>query len=120
MSCRWWRMKIATGASNSRAHLSSKWAECGPKLLRENLWLFPSCKMPAFRETVVVRQLGICFLRPATWRCVNLVGEHADRCRDRNAFGSEEREFALPIQPSRRNRRICQPIEGNVVENVIT
>src|SRR4051812_21867065 len=94
-------------------------SESGPNFLREELRLFPRGKMTALVELVVVNELGIGALGPASRRLIELIGKGADGDRNRNVLGCKERKLAFPIQARRRYRRVRQPIQRRVVEDVI-
>src|SRR5438105_13382882 len=75
--------------------------------------------MAALRQAIVVDELGISLFSP-TLRCrVNLVGKNAHGGWYLNALWCKEWELAFPIQSSRGDGRICQPVQGDVVENVL-
>src|ERR1700704_1583313 len=65
-------------------------------------------------------EFGIRFLYPAPRSGVDLIGINADRNRDRDVLGSKKGKLVFPIQTSRRDRRVRQPVEGDVIENVIS
>src|SRR6266513_1216423 len=64
-------------------------------------------------------ELGIRLLRPAPRGLIELLWKGAHRGRDGDVFRGEKRELALPIQTSRRDRRVRQPVERNIVEDVV-
>src|SRR5438105_14501159 len=64
-------------------------------------------------------EFGIRFLYPAPRSGVDLIGINADGNRDGDVLRGEKGKLVFPIQTSRRDRRIRQPVEGDVVENVI-
>jgi hypothetical protein len=74
----------------------------------------------AFVELVVVDQVRIRLLRPAPWSGIEFVREDAHSNRDRDTFGTET-PFApiLPIETGTRECRVCQPCEGDVVEDTL-
>ena len=82
--------------------------------------LFPGGKVPAFVELVVVDQFGIRPLRPAPRGWIEFVREDAHGNRDGDAFGIEI-PFApiLPIETGARKRRVRQPGDRDVVEDVV-
>src|SRR3979409_2065974 len=65
-------------------------------------------------------EFGIRFLYPAPRSGVDLIGINADRNRDRDVLGSEKGKLVFPIQTSRRDRRVRQPVECDVVEDVVS
>src|SRR4051794_31420601 len=93
-------------------------------LLAEDLRLFPGREVAAFFEAVVVNQFGIRLLCPAPGGCVDLVGEGADGNRDLDAHGVEEAARRMvrvvPIELRRGDRGVRQPIERDVVEDVVS
>src|SRR5688572_23052670 len=73
--------------------------------LREELRLFPGCKMPAFVELVVVDEVGVRLLHPILRRVVELARKRARRSRGPEALRREEAELSLPVETGRGNRR---------------
>src|SRR5262245_52762142 len=69
---------------------------------------------------LIVHKFWIGLLCPVLRYRADLVRKGAHCDRDRNALGSEKAELVLPIKPRRRNARIRQPIERDVVENVVS
>ncbi len=77
--------------------------------------------MPAFVELVVMDQFGIRPFRPASRGRIEFVGKDAHGGRDNDASDAEERiTLVLPIETSPRERRIRQPSERDVVEDVVS
>ena len=76
--------------------------------------------MAAFVELVVMDEFGIRPLCPAPRGWIELVREDAHGNRDGDAFGIEI-PFApiLPIETGARKRRVRQPGERDVVEDVV-
>src|SRR5262245_3621582 len=66
-------------------------------------------------------QFGIRLLRPAPRGWIEFVREDAHGDRDGDAFGIEISEFApiLPIETGARERRVRQPGDRDVVEDVV-
>src|ERR1700704_4203632 len=64
-------------------------------------------------------EFEIRFLYPATRSGVDLIGINADGNRDGDVLRGEKGKLVFPIQTSRGDRRVRQPVEGDVVENVI-
>src|SRR5690348_12970906 len=89
------------------------------QLLGEELRLFPSRKVPAFGQLVVVNEVGIRPLRPAARTLIELVGEHAYSDGNLHALGDEVAVLVLPVEARSRDAGVRQPEERNVVENVI-
>ena len=71
-------------------------------------------------EPVVMDQFGIRLLCPALRGGIDLIGKDAHGSRDRDAFRGEKGKLAFPIQTSRRDRRVRQPVERDVVEDVVS
>src|SRR4051812_38605302 len=90
-----------------------------PHLLGEHGRLFPGGKVAAFLEPVVINELWICLFRPAPRGLIELVWKGADAGGDGNVLRREERQFALPVETSRGDLRVRQPIERDVVEDVV-
>src|ERR1700722_12936581 len=66
-------------------------------------------------------QFGIRPLRPASRRGIEFIREDAHGGRDNDASDAEERiTLVLPIETSARERRIRQPCERDVVEDVVS
>ena len=66
-------------------------------------------------------QFGIRPLRPAPRGWIDFVREDAHGNRDGDALGIEKPEFALilPIETGARKRRVRQPGDRDVVEDVV-
>src|SRR5436190_12313252 len=76
--------------------------------------------MPAFVELAEMDEFGIGPFRP-TPRCgVNLVRKDADGNRDGHIFHIEKAEAVFPIEARRRNGRARQPIERDIIEDVVS
>src|SRR6266436_8864241 len=65
-------------------------------------------------------EFGVRALYPAPRSGVDLIGINADGNRDSDVLGDEKGKPVFPIQTSRRDRRVRQPVEGDVIENVIS
>src|SRR4051812_7093290 len=65
-------------------------------------------------------QFGISPLRPTPRSLVEFVRKGAHCGWDSDTFGVEKRKLAFPIQASRRYARVRQPIERDVVEDVLS
>ena len=77
--------------------------------------------MAAPVEPVVVDEVvGIRAFGPASRGLVELVGEDADGERDRDGLGVEEVRLVLPVQAGRGNPGVGQPVERDVVEDVVS
>src|SRR5438477_9430282 len=89
-------------------------------LLSEQLRLFPRREVAASVEPVVMNQFGICSLCPTPWGCIDLIWKDAHGNRDGDVFRGEKGKLAFPIQTSRRDPRVRQPVERDVVDDVIS
>src|SRR5580692_9561268 len=66
-------------------------------------------------------EIGISLLGPAPRSRIEFVGKDAHGGRDNDAFHGEERiTLVFPIETSPRERRIRQPGERDVVEDVVS
>src|ERR1700686_1678910 len=66
-------------------------------------------------------EFGKGLLGPASWSRIEFVGENAHGGRDNDASDAEERiTLVFPIETSPRERRIRQPGERDVVEDVVS
>src|SRR3984957_3490550 len=96
-------------------------SEARAKFFGKELRLFPGRKVPALGELVEVNELGVRPLRPAPRSRKEFVGENAYGGRDNDALNAKERiTLVFPIQTGPRERRIRQPGERDVVQNVIS
>ncbi len=98
----------------------AKGAEARPNLFCEKLRLFPRREVAAFVELVVMDELGIRPLCPTPRGCIDLVWKNAYGYGDGDVFRGEKGKLAFPIQTSRRDRRVRQPVERDVVEDVVS
>src|SRR6266566_8595960 len=91
-----------------------------PHLGGEQVWLFPGGEVAASVERVVVDEVvGIRALGPAAGGLIELAGEDADGKRDRDGLGVEEVRLVLPVQAGRGNPGVRQPVQRDVVEEVV-
>src|ERR1700732_4566814 len=65
-------------------------------------------------------EFGVRPLCPTPRGDVDLIWKDADGNRDGDVLRGEKGKLVFPIQTSRRDRRVRQPVEGDVVENVIS
>src|SRR5215472_11912391 len=97
--------------------------ERGAHLRNEGCRLFPGREVATLGKVVVVDQLGIRLLRPTARRRIDLVRERAHSHRDLDAPHVKEaarrRVHIVPVKPRRRDRRVCQPIERDVIEHIV-
>src|SRR5215831_7344345 len=94
-----------------------------PHLRGEELGLFPGGEVAAFGHLVVVDQLRIGLLCPAPRRLIKLIGEGAHGDRNLDAPGVEEASRGMvrvvPVEARRGDRGVGQPVERDVVEDVV-
>jgi hypothetical protein len=65
-------------------------------------------------------EVGIRPLRPTPRGWIELVRKDTHGYRDGDVFGVEIGELVFPIETSRRNRRVRQSCERDVVEEVVS
>src|SRR3954471_3485950 len=94
--------------------------EPGTDLVDEQLRLFPSREVPALVEPVVMDQVRIGVLCPLPRPLEELTRKHTHGYRDGHALRVEEPELVLPVEATRRDPRVRQPIERDVVEDVVS
>src|SRR4051812_8295936 len=98
----------------------AKRSEAGAELRGEQVRLLPGGEVTALFDLVEVDELGIRPLGPAARRLVLLAGEHGDRDRDVHALGVEEPALVFPVQTRRRDAAVRQPVQRDVVEDLVT
>jgi hypothetical protein len=85
------------------------------------LRLFPGREVAASVELVVMdKVVRVRALGPAPRCLIQLVREDAYGKRNRDVLGVEEVRLVLPVQTSRGNPRVRQPVERDVVEDVVS
>jgi hypothetical protein len=108
---------------SARRHFSSRLLaegpEAGAKLFGKELRLFPRGEVAALLNLVVVDEVGIGTLRPTSGGLVEFVGEHAHGNWNGDALRTEKGELVFPIEACRRNCRVCQPEQRDIVEDVV-
>src|SRR5215211_548267 len=90
------------------------------QLAHEEQRLLPRREVPASFDLVEVDQLGIRELGPATWGLILLARKDAHGHRDGDALGVEKAALVFPIEARRRYARIRQPVERDVIEDLVT
>src|SRR4051812_6600956 len=98
----------------------AKRAEPRAQLGGVQLRLLPGGEVPALVELVVMDQVGIRLLCPTPRHLIELVREDAHGYRDRYALRVEEAELVFPIETSRRDPGVRQPVVRDVVEDVVS
>src|ERR1700738_933002 len=66
-----------------------------------------------------MNELGISSLYPTARGCIDVIGKDAHGHRDADMFRREKSQLVFPIETSRRNPRVGQPVERDVVEDVV-
>src|ERR1700742_2502139 len=115
---------VSVGARWFVSNRLAQRSECGSHLGGKQRRLFPSGEMTASVELVVINEFGISPFRPAARRRIDFVGEGAHGDRDRDAPDVEEpsprrNPRGVPVEPRRGDRGVRQPIERDVVEDVV-
>src|SRR5688572_17456389 len=67
-----------------------------------------------------MNQLGEGSFSPGPRGSIEFLRKGAHGNRDGNVHWRKEGEFVLPVQTSRRYRRIRQPVERDVIEDVVS
>ena len=94
-------------------------------ILRERLRVLPRREVASTRVILVVRQIWIGFFGPLSRDWGELIREVAHHDRDGDLLRIEEgkravRVEAFPVQVSGRYSGAGQPVEGDIVENVVS
>src|SRR5690349_23730763 len=101
----------------------AKRPEARTNFLGIELRLFPSGEMRAFGKLVVMNEMGVRLLCPTAGGGIDLAWKGAHGYGNGDAFDVEEAFFrraaVVPIKTGRRDSRIRQPVERDVVEDVI-
>src|SRR5215217_1455066 len=97
----------------------TKRSKPGTNLFSESFWLFPRREVSALVEFVVMDQVGICALCPTPRGLIEIFrkGAHGNWYRD--IFRREKGKLVFPVQASRRDSSVRQPVECDVVEDVV-
>src|SRR5207248_4857085 len=117
-------MTHMSGAPSTVRPLTTQRFERSAHLVHKRLRLLPRGKVRALWDAVVVDELGIRLLSPALRRLVDLFGESAHGDRDLDAPHIEEAArrkvmLRVPVEACRRDRGVRQPVEREVVEDVV-
>src|SRR5262249_58942170 len=99
-------------ASTPRTETCTKVVHNRPRLL-------PRGEVSPFRVPLIVDQLGVGLFDPTPRGRTYFIREHTHDRGDGDAFRFKEGELVLPIETRRRNTRVRQPVERDVVENVV-
>src|SRR5215203_3026752 len=113
---------IQTGFMASPPFLigSTQGPEGGSDLFGEELRLFPRREVAALVHAVVIDELGISALRPAPRSFILLAREDGDGHGNGDTLGVEEAAPVFPIEAGCGDPRVRQPIERDVVEDLVT
>src|SRR6188472_4586831 len=114
---------VAQPVDGRRCRLPDR-PECRANLAREELGLFPGGEVASAGGLVVVHEGRIAVQDPAARRLEDLAGEGAEGDRNpdrRRGLAAAERSgaCALPIGAGRRDAGAGQPVERDVVEDVV-
>src|SRR4029450_7838819 len=89
---------------------------------RQEFRLLPGGEMGALVVTPVEDEVRIGLAGPALGRLVDFVAEGAHAGRQGHAARIEEAAFGasrFPIEPGGRDRRVGEPVEGDIVEDIV-
>src|SRR5262249_3688284 len=89
------------------------------KVVHNRLGLLPRGKVSAFRMPLIVDQLGVGLFGPTPRGRTYFIRKHTHDRGDGDAFRCKEGELVLPIETRRGNTRVRQPVERDVVENIV-
>src|SRR5215470_2398186 len=96
-----------------------------PELGCEELGLLPSREMPALVDLMIVGEVAIRTSCPGLGRSIDIVRKYGDGHRQRDLRGLlrtrgnyTASSAVLPIQAPGRGRRVRQPVERDVVEDI--
>jgi hypothetical protein len=76
--------------------------------------------VPAFINLVVIDEFVISALCPTPRGFIVFARKDGHRSRDGDVDGVVKADLIFPIKASRRNRGVRQPVERDVVENVVS
>src|SRR5262249_27456357 len=108
---------VRGGPSSSGGQPLAQRTESGAELFGKQLRLLPTGEVPALVDLVVTDEVRICPLDPALRRQICLARKDAHGDRDGDASGIPKATLVLPIEPRRRNPRVRQPVECDVVKD---
>jgi MHS family citrate/tricarballylate:H+ symporter-like MFS transporter len=114
-----WNMTCASHSVAISVRVAER-PKARPKLFGKDLGLLPGGEVATLVELVVVHQLGIRPLSPIPRRLIEFVREGAHGNRDRDAFNTEKAELVLPVETGRGDRRVRQPEQRDIVEDVVS
>ena len=103
----------------ARAGPSSAVTETRPGPLPRKVAAVPKRRSDPPVELVEVDELRVGPLSPAAWCLIALPREDAYRSGDRDVLYTEKADLVLPVKASRRNAAVRQPVQGDVVQDVV-
>src|SRR5262249_37398065 len=86
----------------------------------EQLRLLPGSEVAAPVDFVEINEVRVGLLRPAARRLILLAGKDGHGNWDRDPLRVEEAARVFPIEARRRDSRVRQPVERDVVEDLVT
>src|SRR5262245_30798532 len=102
----------------------SQRSERGPQLLGEELRLLPGGEVAAPVDAVEVHEAWVGLLDPAARGPEDLAGKRGEADRDRNVWrrlaGRRRGLAVLPVHPRRGGAAAGQPVQRDVVEDVVS
>src|SRR6516162_3609944 len=96
------------------------WSKAGTKLFRKELRLFPGREVTTFFRLVEIDEFLISPLRPTPRRSIVFAGKDAYGGGDSDVGGIIKVEVSIPIEAGRRNRCVGQPVERDVVDDIVS
>src|SRR5512132_1940973 len=127
-SCCWRSVRQSPGACWTAMTFPpslTQGSERRPQLLREQLRLFPGSKVAALVDLVEVRDVRVARFDPAARRPPDLAWEGREGERDRRrgqglaACGGGVGAVGLPVRPGGGGAAAGQPVQRDVVEDVV-
>src|SRR5215471_10354648 len=103
-----------------RLRRSAERLERSPELLGEDRRLLPRREVTALFRLVVVNEIRVGSLGPTSRSLILLAGKDAYRGRELHAFHVEETALVFPIETRRGHACVRQPVQGDVVEKIVT
>src|SRR5262249_4173323 len=104
----------------SRRHAITYRAEARADFFGKELRLFPSREVAALVDLVEVDEVGVGPFGPAPRRLILLARKDAHGHRNGHALGVEEATLVSPIETSRGDPGVREPVERDVVEDLLT
>src|SRR5262245_37856754 len=112
--------KVLSSMMTSSSGRSAQRLERRSEFLGENRRLFPRREVTALFRLVVINEVGVGSLGPAPRSLVLLAWKNAHGCGDLHAFHVEEPALVFPIETRRRHPGVRQPVQRDVVEDLVT